>query len=57
MGDGNGDAAPADGRGDSGRRITMPTGYEMNPWADLKPAGEGTPSGRKLWHSSPGSAG
>ncbi|MGW8604734.1 DNA polymerase III subunit alpha [Streptomyces sp. NPDC055893] len=55
--DGNGVAAPAGGRGDSGRRITMPTGYEMNPWADLKPAGEGTPSGRKLWHSSPGSAG
>ncbi|MFJ5140378.1 DNA polymerase III subunit alpha [Streptomyces sp. NPDC088707] len=54
---GNGAAAPAGGRGDSGRRITMPTGYEMNPWADLKPAGEGTPSGRKLWHSSPGSAG
>ncbi|MFE2559463.1 DNA polymerase III subunit alpha [Streptomyces sp. NPDC059352] len=44
--------------GDSGRRIRMETGYEMNPWADLKPAGEGaaTPP-RKLWHSSPGSAG
>ncbi|MFD9243716.1 hypothetical protein ACFV0D_17615, partial [Streptomyces sp. NPDC059556] len=40
-----------------GRRIRMETGYEMNPWADLNPAGEGTPSGRKLWHSSPGSAG
>ncbi|MFE7809673.1 DNA polymerase III subunit alpha [Streptomyces sp. NPDC057430] len=39
------------------RRITMETGYEMNPWADLKPAGEGVPSGRKLWHQSPGSAG
>ncbi|MFF8377408.1 DNA polymerase III subunit alpha [Streptomyces sp. NPDC015661] len=46
------------GPADSGRRITMSTGYEMNPWADLRPAGEGsaTPS-RKLWHSSPGSAG
>ncbi|GAA3397284.1 DNA polymerase III subunit alpha [Streptomyces roseoviridis] len=44
--------------GDSGRRITLPTGYTMNPWADLRPAGEGavTPP-RKLWHSSPGSAG
>ncbi|MEU6984462.1 DNA polymerase III subunit alpha [Streptomyces sp. NPDC046324] len=42
---------------DNGRRITMETGYEMNPWADLKPAGEGVPSGRKLWHQSPGSAG
>ncbi|WP_418956218.1 DNA polymerase III subunit alpha [Streptomyces tritici] len=51
--------APADERAssDDGRRIRMPTGYEMNPWADLKPAGEGSPSGRKLWHASPGSAG
>ncbi|MFG2773446.1 DNA polymerase III subunit alpha [Streptomyces sp. NPDC048350] len=45
------------GEADNGRRITMETGYEMNPWADLKPAGEGVPSGRKLWHQSPGSAG
>ncbi|WP_329122341.1 DNA polymerase III subunit alpha [Streptomyces sp. NBC_01353] len=46
------------GNGDGGRRITMETGYEMNAWADLKPAGEGaaTPA-RKLWHQSPGSAG
>ncbi|MFE6978681.1 DNA polymerase III subunit alpha [Streptomyces sp. NPDC057682] len=42
---------------DGGRRIRMPTGYEMNPWADLRPAGEGAPTGRKLWHQSPGSAG
>ncbi|MDX3850592.1 DNA polymerase III subunit alpha [Streptomyces sp. AK02-01A] len=42
---------------DHGRRIHLPTGYEMNPWADLKPPGEGMPTGRKLWHSSPGSAG
>ncbi|MFD3334094.1 DNA polymerase III subunit alpha [Streptomyces sp. NPDC058700] len=49
--------APSGESGDSGRRITMPTGYEMNPWADLKPAGEGVTSGRKLWHSSQGSAG
>ncbi|MFD5324504.1 DNA polymerase III subunit alpha [Streptomyces sp. NPDC127092] len=49
---------PAEEAGDTGRRITLPTGYTMNPWADLQPAGEGaaTPS-RKLWHSSPGSAG
>ncbi|MEU6094564.1 DNA polymerase III subunit alpha [Streptomyces sp. NPDC047079] len=40
-----------------GRRIRMPTGYEMNPWADLRPAGEGPAGGRKLWHQSPGSAG
>ncbi|MGW7433874.1 DNA polymerase III subunit alpha [Streptomyces sp. NPDC054861] len=45
--------------GDSGRRIRMSTGFEMNPWADLRPAGDGavTPPRRKLWHSSPGSAG
>ncbi|ORT60189.1 DNA polymerase III subunit alpha [Streptomyces sp. CB03238] len=43
---------------DSGRRITMPTGYEMNPWADLRPAGEGTAGvPKKLWHQSQGSAG
>lgn len=41
----------------AGRRIRMSTGYRMHPWADLRPAGEGTPSGRKLWHQSPGSAG
>ncbi|MFE7754734.1 DNA polymerase III subunit alpha [Streptomyces sp. NPDC057429] len=40
-----------------GRRIQLPTGYEMNPWSDLRPAGEGAPTGRKLWHRSPGSAG
>ncbi|MFJ4848046.1 DNA polymerase III subunit alpha [Streptomyces sp. NPDC088733] len=40
-----------------GRRVRMSTGYEMHPWADLRPAGEGVPTGRKLWHSSPGSAG
>jgi error-prone DNA polymerase len=41
----------------AGRRIRMSTGYQMHPWADLRPAGEGSPSGRKLWHQSPGSAG
>lgn len=46
-------AAPAD----PGRRIRMSTGYEMNPWADLQPPGTGPATGRKLWHSSPGSAG
>ncbi|GAA3025003.1 DNA polymerase III subunit alpha [Streptomyces glomeratus] len=40
-----------------GRRIRMSTGYEMNPWADLRPAGEGPAGGKKLWHQSPGSAG
>lgn len=40
-----------------GRRVRMSTGYEMHPWADLRPAGEGPANGRKLWHQSPGSAG
>ncbi|MGY0022915.1 DNA polymerase III subunit alpha [Streptomyces sp. cg35] len=44
--------------GADGRRIRLSTGYEMHPWADLKPAGDGVPgSQRKLWHRSPGSAG
>lgn len=56
------DAEPGDaedaGGADSGRRIRLSTGYEMHPWADLKPAGDGVPGGRrKLWHQSPGSAG
>ncbi|MFD6418259.1 DNA polymerase III subunit alpha [Streptomyces sp. NPDC060194] len=42
----------------AGRRIRMSTGFEMHPWADLKPAGDGAGGPpRKLWHSSPGSAG
>ncbi|EST39794.1 hypothetical protein N566_00115 [Streptomycetaceae bacterium MP113-05] len=40
-----------------GRRIEMSTGYRMHPWADLRPAGDSTKTPRKLWHSSPGSAG
>ncbi|MEV6588658.1 DNA polymerase III subunit alpha [Streptomyces acidicola] len=60
--DGAGGAAGPDGSPDAeepacGRRIRMSTGYEMHPWADLRPAGEGPASGRKLWHQSPGSAG
>ncbi|MFI2372623.1 DNA polymerase III subunit alpha [Streptomyces sp. NPDC018833] len=49
--------AQPDGDADSGRRIHLPTGYEMNPWADLRPAGDAAAGGRKLWHQSPGSAG
>jgi error-prone DNA polymerase len=50
---------PAGDDGDPahGRRIHMPTGYEMNPWADLRPAGQAPSQIRKLWHQSPGSAG
>ena len=40
-----------------GRHLEFANGYAMHPWADLKPAGEGTAAGRKLWHQSPGSAG
>ncbi|MEU6376168.1 DNA polymerase III subunit alpha [Streptomyces sp. NPDC046909] len=40
-----------------GRRIQMPTGYELHPWADLRPAGQEPSQVRKLWHQSPGSAG
>ncbi|RSS75578.1 DNA polymerase III subunit alpha [Streptomyces sp. WAC06614] len=50
-------AATAEGAEGDGRRLRMPTGYEMHPWADLQPAGDGPATGRKLWHSSPGSAG
>ncbi|MEV8535016.1 DNA polymerase III subunit alpha, partial [Streptomyces sp. NPDC051211] len=47
----------ASGPVDPGRRIHLPTGYELNPWADLQPPGPGTATPRKLWHSSQGSAG
>ncbi|WP_369168255.1 DNA polymerase III subunit alpha [Streptomyces sp. R28] len=52
-------AVPAGDGGDParGRRIHMPTGYELNPWADLRPAGQEPSQVRKLWHQSPGSAG
>ncbi|WP_372442621.1 helix-hairpin-helix domain-containing protein [Streptomyces pactum] len=59
----SGDAEPAAasagaaGAPGPGRRIQLSTGYEMHPWADLRPAGEGAATGRKLWHASPGSAG
>ncbi|MFF7972968.1 DNA polymerase III subunit alpha [Streptomyces sp. NPDC007905] len=54
-------AERADGDPTGGRRIHLPTGYEMHPWADLRPAGQEASQGpsavRKLWHQSPGSAG
>ncbi|MYV46246.1 DNA polymerase III subunit alpha [Streptomyces sp. SID2888] len=55
--DGENDDGGVGGDAANGRRIRMPTGYEMNPWADLRPAGDGPAGGRKLWHQSPGSAG
>ncbi|MGW7268800.1 DNA polymerase III subunit alpha [Streptomyces sp. NPDC054842] len=39
------------------RSIRLSTGFQMHPWADLRPAGEGPAGGKKLWHQSPGSAG
>ncbi|MEU1668152.1 DNA polymerase III subunit alpha [Streptomyces sparsogenes] len=56
-GAGDGTDAGAGAGSDSGRRIHLSTGYAMHPWADLQPAGEQAATGRKLWHSSPGSAG
>ncbi|MFE4593440.1 DNA polymerase III subunit alpha [Streptomyces laurentii] len=40
-----------------GRTLQVAEGVEMNPWSDLRPAGADSLGGRKLWHSSPGSAG
>jgi error-prone DNA polymerase len=49
-----------EGTGGGGRTVEVAKGYEMHPWADLRPPGDsaGSPKAlRKLWHSSPGSAG
>ncbi|MER5358264.1 DNA polymerase III subunit alpha [Streptomyces sp. NPDC002785] len=40
-----------------GRTIQVANGVEMDPWADLRPAGGDSMGGGKFWHSSPGSAG
>ncbi|MFF2216057.1 DNA polymerase III subunit alpha [Streptomyces antibioticus] len=50
-------AEGSDGDPTGGRRIRLSTGYELHPWADLRPAGENPAKTRKLWHQSPGSAG
>lgn len=50
----------ATGGGMSQRRVFLhPSGFVQNPYTDIAPAGESpkTVPGRKLWHSSPGSAG
>ncbi|WP_411106322.1 DNA polymerase III subunit alpha [Streptomyces sp. cmx-4-9] len=54
---GGGGADGGTGAKGSDRRIRLSTGYELNPWADLQPPGEGSATGRKLWHSSSGSPG
>ena len=44
------------------RPLRYPSGFEMSPYADIRPPGthpketRGQP-GRRLWHSSPGSSG
>ncbi|MCB5912387.1 DNA polymerase III subunit alpha, partial [Streptomyces pinistramenti] len=50
-------AAPQAAEAAPGRTIRLETGYTLHPWADLQPPGERAATGRKLWHSSPGSAG
>ena len=41
------------------RRVLVHTsGFQMSPYADIKPAGDSTKDvARKLWHRSPGSPG
>ncbi|UNO42888.1 DNA polymerase III subunit alpha [Streptomyces sp. MST-110588] len=55
-GDGTAEGGAAEGAA-AGRTIRLETGYELHPWADLRPAGDHAATGRKLWHASPGSAG
>ena len=46
--------------GGMGRRrvLVHSSGFQMSPYADIKPAGDSTRTpGSKLWHSSPGSPG
>ncbi|ARH95172.1 DNA polymerase III subunit alpha [Streptomyces sp. MOE7] len=56
-GPGGRDGQEAGTAGAPARTIRLETGYELHPWADLQPPGERAATGRKLWHSSPGSAG
>jgi error-prone DNA polymerase len=40
------------------RVLTHSSGFQMSPYADVKPAGEAVKDvARKLWHRSPGSPG
>ncbi len=56
-------ASPTGHSGVGGAVHVYSTGFQANPYADIKPAGDGvgTSGGsgapRKLWHSSPGSSG
>jgi error-prone DNA polymerase len=58
---------PQDAQGNSpapvrSRVLVHSSGFQMSPYADVKPAGESVKGpindvGRKLWHTSPGSPG
>ena len=52
-----GSGPPGSGRAASGTRVAT-TGFRLSPYSDIKPAGDSVKDApRKLWHSSPGSAG
>jgi error-prone DNA polymerase len=54
------DTSPDSTAGGMGRRrvLVHSSGFQMSPYADIKPAGEETKDvARKLWHRSPGSPG
>ena len=55
-----GDPTAKGGAGGMGRRrvLVHSSGFQMSPYADIKPAGEDAKSvARRLWHRSPGSPG
>ncbi|WP_228488882.1 DNA polymerase III subunit alpha [Raineyella fluvialis] len=59
---GSGDPADAYQHGRSGgmgqrRTLVHSSGFRKSPYADVRPAGPGVGTPRKLWHSSPGSPG
>ena len=39
------------------RVLVHASGFRKSPYADIRPAGPGVATPRKLWHSSPGSSG
>jgi error-prone DNA polymerase len=57
--EGFGEVGSQDESGVTKRRVLVhSSGFEMSPYADIKPAGEDTKDvARKLWHRSPGSPG
>jgi error-prone DNA polymerase len=67
LGDGERAGASAGGMSNPRRVLVHPSGFRQSPYADLKPPGDDTKTAarkqgerqptRKLWHSSPGSAG